>query len=83
VYVIGVDCSLTAKCFVGNTLANTPLRDPESVFPSIKLTPAERWGYVYRDDVGAYNIDGSVVNFDNLPSNFVCDTVVGLDVNLS
>jgi len=66
-----------------NTLANSPLRDPSNVFASIKLTPAERWGYIYREDVGAYNLDGSVVDFGDLRSIFVRDMVVGLDVNLS
>jgi len=43
----------------------------------------QRWGYIYRDDVGAYNLDGSVVEFGDLHSIFVRDMVVGLDVNLA
>jgi len=38
---------------------------------------------VYRDDIGAYNLDGSVVEFGSLRSIFVCDTVIGLDVKLA
>lgn len=56
-------------------------RDPREHLERAIPNVLDQLTYLYREDMGVYNIDGTTVGFDDLVANLRSRTVVGIDID--